>query len=289
MEDLVSRGLADRIERFVKGSMVGIFDRQTNIELRNQLTVFSIRDLEEELRPIAMYLILDYIWTKIRKDVKKRLLVVDEAWYLMKFPDSANFLNSIAKRARKYYLGVTTITQDAEDFLSVDLGKAIIQNSSMQLLLKQSTAAIDKIAEIFYLSEGEKHLLLSADVGEGLFFAGPAHAAIRVIGSPEEHALATTKPGETANKPASDKTGSPTPLAAAFGKNPEVQKKPPTPAPATEAQPARTTQTKADEQVVEIAWPPLPNKPAPVPASTISTAPVSRPTFTVEPVTDNNT
>lgn len=198
MEDQVSRGLADRIEKFVKGSMVGIFDKQTNIEIRNQLTVFSIRDLEEELRPIAMYLILDYIWTKVRKDVKRRILVVDEAWYLMKYPDSANFLNSIAKRARKYFLGVTTITQDAEDFLSIELGKAIIQNSSMQLLLKQSAAAIDKIAEVFYLSEGEKHLLLSADVGEGLFFAGPAHAAIRVISSPEEHELATTKPEEVA-------------------------------------------------------------------------------------------
>lgn len=196
MEEPIARGLADRIEKFVRGSLVGIFDQQTNVAIRNHLTVFSIRDLEDELRPIAMYLILDFIWTKIRRDTKRRLLVVDEAWYLMKYPDSANFLNSIAKRARKYYLGLTTITQDAEDFLSVDLGRAIIQNSSMQILLKQSAAAIDKIADVFYLSEGEKHLLLSADVGEGLFFAGPAHAAMRVIASPEEHALATTKPQE---------------------------------------------------------------------------------------------
>jgi type IV secretory pathway VirB4 component len=192
MEDPAAQGLADRIEKFVKGSLVGIFDQQTNVEIRNQLTVFSIRDLEDELRPIAMYLILDYIWTKIRRDVKRRILVVDEAWYMMKYPDSAQFLNSIAKRARKYYLGLTTITQDVEDFLSVDLGKSIIQNSSVQILLKQSSAAIDKVAEVFYLSEGEQHLLLSADIGEGLFFAGPAHAAIRVISSPEEHALATT-------------------------------------------------------------------------------------------------
>jgi conjugal transfer ATP-binding protein TraC len=196
MEDSISRGLADRIEKFVKGSLVGIFDRQTNFQIKNQLTVFSIRDLEDELRPIAMYLILDYIWTKIRKDIKRRLLIVDEAWYMMKHPDSAQFLNSIAKRARKYYLGVSTITQDVEDFLSTDLGMAIIQNSSMQILLKQSSAAIDKVADIFYLSEGEKHLLLSADVGEGLFFAGPAHAAFRTIASPEEHALITTKPQE---------------------------------------------------------------------------------------------
>jgi conjugal transfer ATP-binding protein TraC len=196
MEDPAGRSLADRIEKFVKGSLVGIFDRQTNVEIRNQLTVFSIRDLEDELRPIAMYLILDYIWTKIRRDVKRIILVVDEAWYMMKYPDSGEFLNSIAKRARKYYLGVTTITQDVEDFLSVDLGKSVIQNSSVQILLKQSSAAIDKVADVFYLSEGEQQLLLSADIGEGLFFAGPAHAAIRVISSPEEHALATTKPQE---------------------------------------------------------------------------------------------
>ncbi len=194
MEDPIARGLADRIEKFVKGSLIGIFDQQTNVEIRNPLTVFSIRDLEEELRPIAMYLILDFIWTKIRRDLRRRILVVDEAWYMMKFPDSAAFLNSIAKRARKYYLGVTTISQDVEDFLSIDLGKAIIQNSSLQVLLKQSTAGVDKIAEVFYLSEGEKHLLLSADVGQGLFFAGPAHAAVRVIASPIEHELVTTRP-----------------------------------------------------------------------------------------------
>ena len=196
MEDQLSRGLADRIEKFVRGSLVGVFDQQTNIEIRNPLTIFSIRDLEEELRPIAMYLILDYIWTKVRRNTKRRLLIVDEAWYMMKYPDSAQFLNSIAKRARKFYLGVTTITQDVEDFLSIELGKAVIQNSSLQILLKQSSAAIDKIAQIFYLSEGEKHLLLSAEVGEGLFFAGSAHAAIRVIASPGEHELATTKPQE---------------------------------------------------------------------------------------------
>ncbi len=170
------------------------------MEITNPLTVFSIRDLEDELRPVAMYLILDFIWTKIRRSIKRRILVVDEAWYLMKYPDSAQFLNSIAKRSRKYYLGLTTITQDVEDFLAGDLGKTIIQNSSMQILLKQSSAAIDKVAEIFYLSEGEKHLLLSSDIGEGLLFAGPAHAAIKIIASAEEHALATTKPQEVQNK-----------------------------------------------------------------------------------------
>lgn len=208
MEEVQAKGLADRIEKFVKGSLVGIFDQQTNMKITNPLTVFSIRDMEEALRPIAMYLVLDFIWTKVRRDTKRRLLVVDEAWYLMKYPDSAQFLNSIAKRARKHYLGLTTITQDVEDFLSVELGRAIIQNSSIQILLKQSPAAIDKVAEIFYLSEGEKHLLLSVAIGEGLFFAGPAHAAMRVIASPEEHRLATTKPQEVAamklERPGSD-------------------------------------------------------------------------------------
>ena len=201
MEEVLAKGLADRIEKFVRGSLVGIFDQQTNVAIRNQLTIFSIRDLEDELRPIAMFLILDFIWNKIRHDKKRRLLIVDEAWYLMKYQDSAAFLYSIAKRARKYYLGMTTITQDVEDFLATDMGTAIIQNSSMQILLKQSTAAIEKIADVFFLSEGEKHLLLSADVGQGLFFAGPAHAAMRVVASPEEHALVTTKPQETMKKP----------------------------------------------------------------------------------------
>ena len=204
MEETTARGLADRIEKFVRGSLVGIFDQQTNVAIRNQLTVFSIRDLEDELRPIAMFLILDFIWNKIRHDKRRRLLIVDEAWYMMKYPDSAQFLYGIAKRARKYYLGLTTITQDVEDFMATEMGKAIIQNSSMQILLKQSSAAIDTIAQVFYLSEGEKHLLLAADVGQGLFFAGPAHAAMRVIASPEEHAVATTRPQDAPNKEAQE-------------------------------------------------------------------------------------
>jgi conjugal transfer ATP-binding protein TraC len=205
MEEVLAKGLADRIEKFVKGSLVGVFDEQTNVQIRNPLTVFSIRDLEEALRPIAMYLILDFIWTKVRRDIRKRLLIVDEAWYMMKYPDSAQFMYSIAKRARKFYLGVTTITQDVEDFLSMDIGHAVLQNSSLQILLKQSTASVDLVAKTFYLSEGERMLLLSASVGEGLFFAGPAHAAMRVIASPEEHKLATTKPQEVQKMKAEQK------------------------------------------------------------------------------------
>lgn len=196
MEEPEARGLADRIEKFVKGSFVGIFDQPSNVNLKNPFTVFSVRDLEDALRPTAMFIILDYIWTKVRREMKKRILVVDEAWYLMKYPDSASFLYSMAKRARKYYLGLTTITQDTEDFLSSDYGKAIITNSSIQILMKQHPAAIEKVGSVFYLSEGEKHLLLSADIGEGLFFAGQNHVAIQVVASPEEHRLITSKPEE---------------------------------------------------------------------------------------------
>lgn len=196
MEEPLAISLADRIERFVKGSFTGIIDQPSNIQIKNQFTVFSVRDLEDSLKPIAIFLILDYIWTKMRRDLKKRILVVDEAWYLMRYPDSANFLYGVAKRARKYFLGLTTITQDVEDFLNTDFGKAIVTNSSIQILMKQSPAGVDKIAQVFYLSEGEKHLLLSAGVGEGLFFAGNNHVAVRFVASPDEHRLITTKPSE---------------------------------------------------------------------------------------------
>jgi len=193
--------LASRIEKFVKGSYVGIFDQQTNIDIKNPFTVFSVRDIQDTLRPIAMFIILDFIWTKVRKDVKKRILVVDEAWHMMRYEDTAQFLWSIVKRARKYYLGLTTITQDVEDFLSQDIGKAVVTNSAMRLLLKQSPAAIDRIAETFYLSQGEKQLLLAANVGEGILFAGPHHAPIKVVASAEEYKFVTTKPSDASTKP----------------------------------------------------------------------------------------
>jgi len=188
--------LAARLEKFVRGSFAGIFDKQTNINITNPFTVFSVKDLQDALRPIAMFIILDFIWTRVKKDLKKRILVAEEAWQMMKYPDTAQFLWSVVKRARKYYLGLTTITQDVEDFLSQDIGKAIVTNSALQVLLKQSPAAIDKIGEIFYLSQGEKQLLLAANVGEGIFFAGPHHAPIRVVASAEENKLITTKPEE---------------------------------------------------------------------------------------------
>ncbi|MCX6705924.1 MAG: ATP-binding protein [Candidatus Woesebacteria bacterium] len=194
MESPEALDLAARIEKFVRGSFVGIFDQQTNVNLKNPFTVFSVRDLPDALRPIAMFVILDYIWTRVKKDLRKRLLIVEEAWHMMKYPDTAQFLWSVVKRSRKYFLGLTTITQDVEDFLSQDIGKAIVTNSALQLLLKQSPAAIDKVGEVFYLSQGEKNLLLAANVGEGIFFAGPHHAPIRITASQDEYQLITSKP-----------------------------------------------------------------------------------------------
>lgn len=178
--------IATRLEKFIKGSASGIFNQQSNFDIKNKFTVFGVRDLEENLRPVAMYIILDYIWNRIRQAPTKRVLIIDEAWYLVKQKDSARYLQSFAKRARKYQLGLTTITQDVEDFLSVEEGRSILTNSSLQILLKQSTAAVDKITEVFNLTGGEKHFLLASGVGEGLFFAGQSHVAIKIIASQKE-------------------------------------------------------------------------------------------------------
>ena len=205
MEDETSKNLSARLERYVMGSLKGIFDQQSNINIDAPVTVFTLRELGDEIRPIVMFIILDYIWTQIRKDLKKRLLIVDEAWYLMRYEDSAKILQSFVKRARKYYLGVTVISQNVDDFLNSPYGKAIITNSAIKMLFKQSPAAINQIAETFYLSQGEKHLLLSAGIGEGIFFAGQNHVALKVVSSPDEHALATTKPSEILDRQRQEK------------------------------------------------------------------------------------
>lgn len=196
MENEMADDLSARLEKYITGSFRGIFDQASNIDIDNQFTVFSVKEMEEELRPVAMYIILDFVWTRIKKNLKKRILVIDEAWYFMKHPDSASFIHAMAKRARKYYLGITTITQDVEDFLRNDYGKAIVSNASIQFLMKQSTASIPALAQTFYLSEGERQLLVSADVGEGIFFAGQSHVALRVVASDEEHHVITTDPEE---------------------------------------------------------------------------------------------
>ena len=186
--------MADRLERFVTGSYAGFVNEATNIDMKNRLIVFSIRDMEEELRPIAMYIILNFVWNLIRVELKKRILVVDEAWWLLKYKDSGSFLFGLVKRARKYYLGVTTITQDVDDFLKSEYGKPIITNSSIQLLLRQSPASIDSVAGAFGLTDGEKSFLLETQVGEGLFFAGMKHVAVKIIPSYTEDQIITTNP-----------------------------------------------------------------------------------------------
>ncbi len=196
MSELEAQDLALRLEKFIKGSMAGIFNEQSNFNLNNQLTIFSMQQVEEEVRPIAMHIILDFVWTRIRKTLKKRLLIVDEAWYVMQYEDSANFIYGIAKRARKYFLGLTTATQDVEDFLATNYGKAVLTNSSLQILLKQSTASIDAVTNTFYLSAGEKQMLMAASVGEGLFFAGQSHVAMQVVAAPFEHQIITSNPEE---------------------------------------------------------------------------------------------
>lgn len=189
-----AESLGQRLGKFTEGTFAGLFNQPSNVVLNNQLVVFSIRDLEDELRPIAMYIILNHIWNIVRSELKKRIMVVDEAWIMMQHEDSAKFLFGIAKRGRKYYLGLSTVTQDVADFMASPYGKPIVTNSSIQMLLKQSPAAINIIAETFFLTEGEKYLLLESEVGEGIFFAGLKHAAIKIYASYVEDQIITTDP-----------------------------------------------------------------------------------------------
>lgn len=175
--------LIQRLEKYTTGIFSGLFSQKTNVDLNDGLQVFSVRDLDDTLRPIAMYVILNHIWNAIRSSKKERMLVIDEAWNIMQHEDSAKFLFGLVKRARKYGLGITTITQDVEDFISSPYGKPIVTNSSQQLLLKQSTASIDVLQDVFKLTEQEKYLLLNSSVGQGLFFAGTEHVGIQVIAS----------------------------------------------------------------------------------------------------------
>jgi conjugal transfer ATP-binding protein TraC len=188
--------LAQRLRKYTTGTFAGIFSQPSNIDINNPLVVFNLRDLEDELRPVAMYIVLNYIWNKTKTDQKRRLLVVDEAWQLMKYEDSANFLFSLAKRARKYNLGITTVTQDVEDFMGSRMGRAIVANASMQFLLKQSTSAVDVLTDVFKLTSEERKRLSQFPVGQGLFFAGQNHVHIQVVASATETSLITTNPDQ---------------------------------------------------------------------------------------------
>ncbi len=199
--------LAQRLRKFTSGTFAGIFSQQSNIDINNNMVVFNIRDLEDELRPVAMYIVLNHIWNITRTEQKKRMLIVDEAWQLMKYEDSANFLFSLAKRARKYQLGLTTITQDVEDFVGSKMGRAIVANSSMQLLLKQSPSAVDVLSDVFKLTEEEKKRLANFPVGQGLFFAGQNHVHIQIQASDTEYGLINTNPTPRQQAPSDSPRG----------------------------------------------------------------------------------
>ena len=186
--------LVIQLKKYTEGTFSGLFNSPTNVNMSNQLVIFSVRDLEDELRPMAIYNLINYVWNIVRSERKKRLLIIDEAWWLMQNEDSAKFIYALVKRCRKYYLGVTTITQDVNDFLRSQYGQSIVTNSALQLLMRQSPAAIDVIQKTFMLTEGEKYLLLESAVGEGIFFAGLKHAAIKVVASYTEDQLVTTNP-----------------------------------------------------------------------------------------------
>ena len=188
--------LVQRLSKYTKGTWAGFINRPSNVDINKKFVVFSLRDMEDELKPVAMYIVTHYIWNAIRKNLKKRLLVIDEAWWMMKSEDTASFLFSLAKRGRKYFLGLSTITQDVDDFLNSPYGLPIVTNSSIQILLKQSPTVIDHIQKTFNLTDEEKYLLLESDVGEGIFFVGLKHVAIKVVGSYTEDQIITTNPAQ---------------------------------------------------------------------------------------------
>jgi type IV secretory pathway VirB4 component len=189
-----AESLVKRLRKFTKGTYAQFFNQPTSVVVEKPLVIFGIRDLEDELRPMAMFVVMRYIWNKVRSELKKRILIIDEAWWLMQSEDSASFLFGMCKRGRKYWLGVTTITQDVQDFMSSTYGQPIIANSSLQFLMKQSPATIDLVQKTFNLTEEEKHMLLGAAVGEGLFFAGQKHVFLRVMASYTEDQFITTSP-----------------------------------------------------------------------------------------------
>ena len=247
-----SESLVQRLSKYTKGTWSGFINRPTNVDMNKKLVVFSVRDMEDDLKPVAMYIITHHIWNMVRKELRKRLLVIDEAWWMMRSEDTASFLFGIAKRGRKYYLGISTITQDVSDFLNSPYGIPMITNSSIQLLLRQSPTSVDLVQQTFKLSDEEKYLLLESDVGEGIFFAGLKHVAIKVIASYTEDQIITSDPSQilAARKArdelsAVDATASATlpenaPLESAQA---QIQAAPEPPAPT--APPAPTTVTPA--------------------------------------------
>lgn len=260
MEEPEAKDLAFRLEKYVKGGFAGLFNQQTNYDVKNQLTVFSLKQLEEALRPIAMHVILDFVWNRVRTKLKKRILVVDEAWYLMKYPDSASFLQGIAKRARKYYLGMTTLTQEIEDFLASEYGKSILSNSSIQILLKQNSTEVEMLAKTLNLSEGEKQYLLTSQVGEGLLFAGQNHVTAQFIASQFEYDIITSRPQDLVDN------SEPSNVQSLLN-TPSEQDSPPPPAnyssaaESTEISPQEFQQVSSQPTATPIPQQPIPQQP----------------------------
>lgn len=276
-----TESMVSKLSKYTEGTFKGLFDKPTNFDLDKGFVVFSVRDLEEELRPIAMYMILNYVWQRVRFNMKKRILIIDEAWWMMQYEDSGKFLYALSKRCRKYYLGLTIISQDVEDFLSSRYGRSVINNSSMQLLMKQSPTSVDKVASVFGLTEGEKFLLLECEVGEGLFFAGLNHVAIKVIASYTEDQLITTDPEQLLEMKAQEKEKEnpeeevapmPTPPPAAA---PPIAVQPPAPVPPPP--PTNTTPTTP--------IPPAPPTSPTPPTSSVPTPTTPAPTATTPPPT----
>lgn len=230
-----SESLVARLSKYTKGTWSGFMNRPTNVDMNKRLVVFSVRDMEDDLKPVAMYIITHHIWNAVRKELRKRLLVIDEAWWMMRAEDTASFLFGIAKRGRKYYLGISTITQDVSDFLNSPYGVPMITNSSIQILLRQSPTSVDLVQQTFKLSDEEKYLLLESDVGEGIFFAGLKHVAVKVIASYTEDQIITSDPSQILairkakrdleNAEEEMRTAAPLPVA-----KPVVPVSPPTPA-----------------------------------------------------------
>ncbi len=191
-----AESLVQRLSKYTKGTWSGFINRPSNVDINKKFVVFSLRDMEDELKPVAMYIVTHFIWNAVRKNLKKRLLVIDEAWWMMKSEDTASFLFGLAKRGRKYFLGLATITQDVDDFLKSPYGLPILTNSSIQILLKQSPTVIDHIQQTFNLTDEEKYLLLESDVGEGIFFVGLKHVAMKIVASYTEDQIITTNPAQ---------------------------------------------------------------------------------------------
>lgn len=272
MEEEAARDLAFRLEKYVKGGFAGLFNEHTNYDVKNRLTIFSLKQLEDVLRPIAMHIILDFIWHRIRTRLKKRILVVDEAWYLMRYPDSASFLQGIAKRARKYYLGLTTLTQDIEDFISSDYGKGILSSSSIQILLKQGASEIETLSQTLNLSEGEKQFLLTSQVGEGLMLAGQNHISAQFISSKFEYDLVTSKPQDILAEQEEQLPSSKT--------SPQTLKEPQQAQPTLSQQPNKEPQKSQTQPVTQVTQEALSNKPI-----TGEIATESPPTSKIQPTT----